>query len=325
MSTFDPEQLAGSNRRAPGEGDEFLTSELSADASSLGGGHQSNVLSQRELGLVPFRGRASQPMIEMPRPSSDICPLCKNTGWLSPRNPLPYDHPNYKSKVECKCLLERRRLKRLQEMLNLCVRFGFQREKVLATYRPQVSGVQQAFRQAKRLVGQLQSWAADREERRRKGDTSKVLHPREWLVFIGPVGVGKSHLGMAIANAALDADIVTLFATVPDLLDHLRQSFNPSSEVFYDELFERFKNAELLVLDDLGAEQSNSWVDEKLFQLLNYRYNLCLPTVVTLNKQAWDYLDLRLKSRLSDRSLVEIVSLDQAKDYREQQGKAPRE
>ena len=251
----------------------------------------------------------------------NVCPKCNNAGWVRPSGNIPPWHPQYKSRVECECLLLKRRLKRFHEMLNLCTRFGFQREKTLLTYRAQVKGVQQAFRFTKRFIERLQNWAMEREKETLKDDISKVSLPEEWLVLIGPVGVGKSHLGMAIANAALDWDMVTLFATVPDVLDHLRQSFHPNHNLLYDDVFERLKNAEVLILDDLGAEQSTSWVDEKLFQLLNYRYNLRLPTVITLNKHAWEYLDPRLKSRLSDRSLVEIVTMDQAQDYREQQGK----
>lgn len=278
----------------------------------------SDVLAVGEPEELHERGR------RRPKSASTVlpptCPMCRGTGWLrQPRN-LPPWSPEYKSRVECSCLIEKRRLQRRQEMLALCTRFGFQREKTLSTFQAQVKGVLQAARQTKRMIGLLTAWAREREEQVRLEERSKVPPPAEWLVFIGPVGVGKTHLAMAIGNAALDANIVTLFATAPDLLDHLRLSFQPSSTVIYDELFVKLKEAELLLLDDLGAEQSSGWADEKLFQLLNYRYNLRLPTVVTLNKQAWDCLDVRLRSRLSDRSLVEIVNLE-ARDFRERQGK----
>ena len=127
---------------------------------------------------------------------------------------------------------------------------------------------------------------------------------------------GKVTSGDGRGDAALELGIETLFATVPDLLDHLRATFAPNSEIFYDELFERMKKAELLVLDDLGAQRSNSWVDEKLFQLFNYRYNYGLPTFVTLNERAWNYLDERLRSRMKDVSLVQLVVMCDAQDYR---------
>ena len=60
---------------------------------------------------------------------------------------------------------------------------------------------------------------------------------------------------------------------MPDLLDHLRATFAPGSDVSYDELFETVAIAPLLVLDDLGTQSSTQWAQEKMFQILNHRYN----------------------------------------------------
>jgi DNA replication protein DnaC len=76
------------------------------------------------------------------------------------------------------------------------------------------------------------------------------------------------------------------------------------------------REAELLVLDDLGSQQSSPWANEKLFQLLNYRYNMEMPTVVTANPKAVKDMDERIRSRLSDRSLVRYISMDRARDFR---------
>ena len=120
----------------------------------------------------------------------------------------------------------------------------------------------------------------------------------------------------AIANACLARGSVVLFSAVPDLLDHLRSTFAPQSEVVYDELFSLMRGAELLVLDDLGTQNPTPWASEKLFQLLNYRYQQRLPTVITANDQGLENLDERLRSRLGDRGLVRTVVFEQAKDYR---------
>jgi DNA replication protein DnaC len=69
-----------------------------------------------------------------------------------------------------------------------------------------------------------------------------------------------------------------------------------------------------LILDDLGAHASTPWAQEKLFQLLNHRYNAQLPTVITTN-QRLEELDPRLRSRLQDVGLVNHV-LILAPDYR---------
>jgi len=62
------------------------------------------------------------------------------------------------------------------------------------------------------------------------------------------------------------------FAVVPDLLDYLRASFAPGNESPYDETFDRVRNIDLLVLDDLGAQKASDWAQEKLYQVVNYRH-----------------------------------------------------
>ena len=101
-----------------------------------------------------------------------------------------------------------------------------------------------------------------------------------------------------------DAGETVFFSIVPDLLDHLRAAFAPTSELTYDALFERVRESGLLVLDDLGAENGTAWATEKLFQLINYRYNYRMPTVITTNARLMSHMDERIRSRLSDLGLV---------------------
>ena len=72
--------------------------------------------------------------------------------------------------------------------------------------------------------------------------------------------------------------------TTPDLLDYLRATYAPDSNVTYDRGFDAIRNAEVLILDDYGAHSSTAWAEEKLFQLLNHRFNARLPTVITTNQ-----------------------------------------
>jgi DNA replication protein DnaC len=143
--------------------------------------------------------------------------------------------------------------------------------------------------------------------------------PEGWLLLTGTYGCGKTHLAAAIANARIDLGYPVLFMVAPDLLDHLRGTFNPTSEVNYDDLFEQLRSTSLLVLDDLGAQSSTPWAQEKLFQLLNHRYNAQLPTVITTN-QRLEELEPRLRSRLMDANLVNHFAII-APDFRS--GKNP--
>jgi DNA replication protein DnaC len=219
------------------------------------------------------------------------CPICKGAGYL--RADVPYGHPSFGKPIACECKEAERKAKRrrqLQEMSNL----GAFYDKSFRNFNTRVPGIQEAFSCA-------YEFAQD---------------PRGWLLLIGPNGCGKTHLAAAIANKSLEDGALVLFATVPDLLDHLRAAFAPTSKEVYDQLFSRMREAEVLVLDDLGAQQSSPWANEKLFQLLNYRYNSRFPTVITANSRGLQGIDERIRSRLTDASLVTTVILDRAKDYR---------
>lgn len=139
-------------------------------------------------------------------------------------------------------------------------------------------------------------------------------HPQGWILLEGQYGCGKTHLAAAIANYRIDQGDTVLFITVPDLLDHLRSAYGPTSEIGYDETFERIRNAPLLVLDDLGVENPSPWAQEKMFQLLNHRYVKRLPTIITTNVDI-DTLDPRIRSRMLDIDLISRVIIN-APDYR---------
>jgi len=132
--------------------------------------------------------------------------------------------------------------------------------------------------------------------------------PQEWLVFTGTYGCGKTHLAAAIANYRVTQGDSALFVVVPDLLDHLRATFNPKGTVSFDKRFEEVRRTPLLVLDDLGTESATPWAREKLYQIFDYRYNARLPTVITtvINIDEWEP---RLRSRALDVSLCTIFEI----------------
>jgi DNA replication protein DnaC len=105
-----------------------------------------------------------------------------------------------------------------------------------------------------------------------------------------------------------------LFVVVPDLLDHLRATFNPQSTVTFSQQFEQVRRAPLLVLDDLGTESATPWAREKLYQIFDYRYNARLPTIITTATPI-EELDLRLATRMLDVSRCTIHAI-LAPDYR---------
>ena len=138
--------------------------------------------------------------------------------------------------------------------------------------------------------------------------TAYAEDPRGWLVLTGPSGSGKTHLAAAIANSVLEVGTPAFFVFVPDLLDHLRSAFSPSSDISFDQLFEQVRNAPFLVLDDLGGHSGTQWAQEKLYQILNFRYSHRMPTVFTLGVPVED-LEERWQTRLADPEVTTICAL----------------
>lgn len=134
-----------------------------------------------------------------------------------------------------------------------------------------------------------------------------------WLLLEGAYGCGKTHLAAAIANHAVQSGTPTLFITVPDLLDSLRFAYN-DPETTFEARFEDIRNADLLVMDDFGTQNATPWAQEKLFQIINYRYINKLPTVITTNL-ILDEIESRIRSRLQDAEFVKYIRIT-APDFR---------
>jgi len=144
--------------------------------------------------------------------------------------------------------------------------------------------------------------------------------PEGWLVLLGPTGCGKTHLAAAIGHFWRERGLPVEFCVVPDLLDHLRAAFRPEApEGPFSELFERIRTCPYLILDDLGTHSATPWAQEKLFQLLNYRYNAKLSTVITigyLQDRAQQELPEAWVSRMYDDKVSMSIDMQDVPDYR---------
>lgn len=146
------------------------------------------------------------------------------------------------------------------------------------------------------------------------------------LFFIGPPGIGKSHLATAILRQAIETRGARgLFYDVRELLRVIRSTFSDGAALGEMGVLRPVMEVDLLVLDDLGAEKSSEWVGETLNLVVNTRYNENRTTIFTsnydVNDEKPDDIDalqyrvgFRMYSRL--REMCEFLRFEGA-DYRQ--------
>jgi DNA replication protein DnaC len=252
-----------------------------------------DVLSRLKIpDVISKDATADSSSVEDDPASSPACSRCRDIGFL--RIDAPVGHADFGKILPCSCRrdqIKQQRTDKLRHLSNLGPLARLTFDLLSPEGRQPEPGSRQRFRFA---LEQARRFAAT---------------PEGWLVFLGPPGCGKTHLAAAIANQRLSQGEPVVFSVVPDLLDHLRLTYSPQSDVSYDELFETIRTTELLVLDDLGTQSSTPWAQEKLFQLLNHRYNAQLATVVSTNHRI-EELDERLRSRLTDPALAKVCLVE---------------
>ncbi len=225
------------------------------------------------------------------------CKICGGVGYL--RRDLPVGHPDFGRIHICNCRAgqlkqqvrnDLYKMSNLEELTHLTFE-NFEPRGQIGMGPAQADSLERAFNHARQFAGKLEGW----------------------LVLQGHYGCGKTHLAAAVANFVVDIGVPTLFLTVPDLLDSLRFSYN-NPESSFEERFEDIRCSPLLIMDDFGTENATPWAQEKLFQILNYRYINNLPLLITTNLSL-NQLEGRIRSRLQDPELVTRVNI-LAPDYR---------
>lgn len=232
-----------------------------------------------------------------PNAPTEPCPICGGLGMI--KYDVPMDDPRWGKMHRCPNMENARddeRTERLRRLGNM----GAFVNKTFDTFEVTRMGYSPL---------EQQSLGTALELARKYAQTMEG-----WLLLEGGYGTGKTHLAAAIGNYRLERGNAVIFITTPDLLDHLRAAYSPTSDMTYDDFFERVRNAPLLILDDLGVENPSPWAQEKLFQLFNHRYVQRIPTVITTN-QSLERLDPRIRSRLGDAQVLMHATI-RAPDYR---------
>ncbi|KAF0200303.1 MAG: DNA replication protein DnaC [bacterium] len=148
------------------------------------------------------------------------------------------------------------------------------------------------------------------------------------LLFVGECGLGKTHLAVATLKEVINkARLLCLFYDFRDLLKEIQESYNPTTATSELKVLAPIYEADVIVLDELGATKPTPWVQDTMTQIINRRYNNKKLTIFTSNfldtpsanssygETLSDRLGVRLRSRLYEMcKIVHIVGDDYRRD-----------
>lgn len=123
------------------------------------------------------------------------------------------------------------------------------------------------------------------------------------LLFVGSYGTGKTHLAAAICHELIKKGYQPIFGTMITLLEKIKATYDDEySREREEQVIDKYTRCDLLIIDDLGKERPTEWAIEKLYYIINTRYEKCLPVVITTN-----YGIDKLISRLTVKDNVETA------------------
>jgi DNA replication protein DnaC len=187
------------------------------------------------------------------------CSLCNGTGWR------PVERNGWRAVEVCSCRKERRDEQWWLEQAR----------------------VPRAFREEGKDLERFQTRSNDSLQRaliKARGFVECYPLVEKGLLFLGPPGVGKTHLTVAILRELmLQKGVECLFCSYQELLRQIRDSYNPVSRSTESEVVRPVLETEVVAIDDLGAERISDWVEDTVTYLLNYRYTQKKITLLTTN------------------------------------------
>jgi DNA replication protein DnaC len=210
------------------------------------------------------------------------CPHCKNTGWLPAQQT---DEGTVLPPEKCQCL----RQEEMEDLYRFAGLTGPLREQTfdrfdLTVYPPET----------RRYMEQVAHFC-----KRFAQDVVRGTQ-EESLLLVGHVGLGKTFLASAIGNAVLAGRKTVVYLTFAEFLDLVRLHKFEDQEAYQDGI-QRLYDADLIILDDLGAEKVTEFAAQELFTLINYRMNRRRPMVVSSNLEIEAFAEVygdRIASRL---------------------------
>ena len=125
------------------------------------------------------------------------------------------------------------------------------------------------------------------------------------IIFYGPYGVGKTHLACSIANELIKMQKSVIFGSTIKLFGIIKKSYNNEIDENESKIISEFINCDVLIIDDLGKEKPSEWVLEKLYYIINERYEHNKPIIITTNFSENQLIDIFTVGK--NKSLIEAI------------------
>jgi DNA replication protein DnaC len=130
-----------------------------------------------------------------------------------------------------------------------------------------------------------------------------------WFVLIGAPSTGKTHLAAAIAHERRAMGEQVIMTTCSELIDYLRAAFGGANSARFTRRMAELRTVPLLVLDNLIIDETTpAWVRERLHEILISRFDVGLPTVLTMYMTT-DSLDERIGTRIKNKARCMVPSM----------------
>jgi DNA replication protein DnaC len=194
--------------------------------------------------------------------ANENCPHCRGTGWVSK------DRDGISAAERCACVDQAQEQEKEE------------RAQIPRNYRNASFDIKAPDNEVlKKAIVAVKGYALNYTPR----------ESRPGLLLAGPTGTAKTHLAIAAMRMLMNRGFEGVFFDYQNLLQRIYAGYSESLRTSNREAYQTALETDVLVLDDLGSQNTNEWVEDTVTSIITYRYNHQKPLIATTNLPDPDY------------------------------------